>query len=80
MDKQNQSEIMDQQKLREQLLTAKPEWRGRLWINRYSVTVRGLGTAYFPGEEDKVSAQDYLALFELTARRNAEAELNQWQT
>ena len=63
--------MKNKQKLRDELLAAKPEWRGRLWINRYSVTVRGLATAYFPGASD-ATAQDYLNLFEWTARKLAE--------
>jgi len=37
-------------RLRKLLLDAHPEWRGRLWINKESVTVRGLGCAWvYPG-------------------------------
>jgi hypothetical protein len=38
-------------RLRKLLLDAHPEWRGRLWINKESVTVRGLGCAWvYPGD------------------------------
>jgi hypothetical protein len=46
--------------LRDALLVAHPEWAGRIWINRHSVTVRGLGNVgYLP-----MSADDLLFYFD----------------
>jgi hypothetical protein len=42
--------------LRDVLLAARPEWDGRIWIYKQSVTVRGIGNVWL--RCDELSAKD----------------------
>jgi hypothetical protein len=38
---------MTKEELRNEILCLRPGWKGRIWIYRYGVTVRGVGGMFF---------------------------------